>query len=252
MLATEREFGADLPVQVLFGTRAGAELAVAAAGPTLAEGYAELCARAHALVAVDSALKPLLAAGIVPAWVVTQDAHAEGMRRVFDVPRVDLARTALVYFPETPRAVLAAWPGPRFAARGASELERGLPDPRGCARLFASGSVLHPAVDLAVRLGAARVVLHGADFALCGGASHVAGSAWQFDWARTGASAWVLDAAGARVPSLPNLVGYLRDLERYLEGRPEVEFVSRSARGAAIRGAPHRPPTADQEAARVA
>jgi hypothetical protein len=216
-----RRFASDPPVAELFGTRPGARLCVAAAGPTLARHYAELRERAHELVAVDAALRPLLAAGVVPALVVTQDAHPEGMRRVFDVRDERLARVPLVYGADTPPEVLAAWPGPRHADRDA---------------LFSSGSVLHPAVDLAVRLGAREVALFGADFALVGGASHVAGCAWSFRGEVVPGSAWVLDGDGERVASLPNLVGYLRDLERYVARHPRVDFVVRARAGAAIRG----------------
>jgi len=232
----ERRFAGDRDVGELFGSRAGASLCVAAAGPTLARHYDELRLRAGELVAVDAALKPLLAAGVAPAFVVTQDPHEEGMRRVFDVPRAALAYARLVYFPEVPPEVLAAWPGERRAARGQGELHELAPNPKRRATLFSSGSVLHPAVDLAVRLGARRVELFGADFALTGGASHVAGSAWSFEWERHGGAAWVLDGHGRRVPSLPNLVGYLRDFERYVAAHPEVEFVSRARDGATIRG----------------
>lgn len=235
--ANEQRFAADRDVGELFGSRAGASLCVAAAGPTLARHYAELRARAADLVAVDAALKPLLEAGIVPAFALTQDPHAEGMRRVFALPRAGLERCRLVYFPEVVPEVLADWPGERRAARGTSELHRSAPNAHGRSTLFSSGSVLHPAVDLAVRLGARRVELFGADFALVGGASHVRGSAWQFQWDQWPGAAWVLDSAGRRVPSLPNLVGYLRDLERYIALHPEVEWVARAADSAAIRGA---------------
>ena len=73
------------------------------------------------------------------------------------------------------------------------------------------------------------------NFALPGGRSHVEGAAWS----RTldvGARPWVLDGHGRRVPSLPNLVGYLRDLERYIAHHSRVRFVNGSRDGAAIRG----------------
>ncbi len=172
----------------------------------------------------------------MPAFVLTQDAHAEGMRRVFEVPRAGLEGCCLVYFPEVAPQVLASWPGERRAARGTGERHRRAPNPARRSTLWSSGSVVHPAVDLAVRLGARRVELFGADFAMPGGQSHVQGSAWQFRWEHGPGTAWVHDGAGRRVPSLPNLVGYLRDLERYVAAHPEVEFVTRARDGAAIRG----------------
>ncbi|MEQ1892880.1 MAG: 6-hydroxymethylpterin diphosphokinase MptE-like protein [Planctomycetota bacterium] len=230
-------FGTDASVDAEFGSRPGASLCLAAAGPTLAEHYEELRARAQELVAVDAALKPLLAAGIVPAFVVTQDPHEEGMRRVFAVAHAGLAHSTLVYFPEVFTGVMERWPGPRRRAWSESALHARCAERRPSATLFASGSVIHPAADLCVRLGARRVELFGADFALCGGQSHVRGAAWERAITAAEAGAWVLDVRGARVPSLPNLVGYLRDFERYLAGHPEVEWRQRSRAGAAIAGA---------------
>jgi hypothetical protein len=230
-------FEGDEGVETLFGTRAGATLCLAAAGPTLADHYDELRARAHELVAVDAALKPLLAADIVPAFVLTQDPHEEGMRRVFAVEHAGLAQSTLVYFPEVFTGVMERWPGPRRLAWSASALNARCAERRPAATLFTSGSVVHPAADLCVRLGARRVELFGADFALCGGRSHAPGAAWERAITAKEAGAWVLDVRGARVPSLPNLVGYLRDFERYLARHPKVEWLQRSRHGAAIAGA---------------
>jgi len=223
----ERRFRHDGGISELGGTRPGATLCVAAAGPTLARHYEELRARRRELIAVDAALKPLLAAGVAPEFVVTQDGHEEGMRRLFDVPAAGLEACTLVYFPATPPEVLARWPGMRRAVRA---------DPGQEPALFGSGSVVHPAVDLAVRLGARRIELFGADFATPGGQSHVAGSGWQFRYEQGGWTRWVLDGHGRRVPSLPNLIGYLRDLERYIARHPEVAWINRSRDGATILG----------------
>jgi len=139
------------------------------------------------------------------------------------------------------RDVLLRWPGPRcaFYERSAryAALARDLPR----AVLATSGSVIHPAVDLAVRLGASEVRFSGMDFAHVGGRSHASGShhARRDSGADIRAGAWVLDGHGRRVPSLPNLVGYLRDLERYLARTPGVRFVNLSSAGARIAGAPH-------------
>jgi hypothetical protein len=225
----------------LFGRHAGCVAWVAGAGPTLGEQLARLAARpaTEPLIAVDAALQPLLAAGVVPDAVVTLDAHREHQLRLFAGDLDACRRTPLAFAPFVHADVIARWPGPKLAFYEASpryaELAAKLPR----ATLFASGSVIHPAVDLAVRMGAAEVRFAGMDFANVGGRSHAAGAAYAREQAGGGnrAGAWVLDGAGERVPSLPNLVGYLRDLERYLAREPNVRFVNLSRAGARIEGA---------------
>lgn len=237
--ANEARFGADPDVGELFDRARGSTWCVAAAGPTLGQHLDELRRRSTALVAVDAALGSLLAAGVRPALVVTQDPHPLGPPRFFDRDLTGLETSTLCYFPTVDPAVPALWPGRRVVARDASDFwTRAAGPSRRRTALFSSGSVLHPAVDLARRMGARRIELLGADFAHVGGASHVAGFPWRREGHSEAARHWVLDGHGRRVPTLPNLIGYLRDLERYVAAHPEVEFVNRSADGAAIRGVP--------------
>ena len=235
----------------LFGTRSGATVRVAAAGPTLGDHYRRLREDPVPLVAVDAALRPLLAADVVPHIVVSIDGHREGMRRVFDVDDERLRDTILVYMPVVSHAVLTGWPGPRCVAYDGSPRYAALRTELPRAELFASGSVAHPAVDLAVRMGARRVELLGCDFATPRGRTHVEGCAWEWGHRTGWATSWVLDGHGRRVASVPNLVGYLRDLEGYIErcldGRASaIEFVNGSRDGARIAG------TRDLEEARAA
>ena len=228
----------DGDAAALFGTRPGASIDVAGAGPSLAGALERLRARPrHAtLVAVDAALRTLLDGGVRPDVVLSMDLDERALERMLAVTAEEARGCTLVYVPVVARPVLEAWPGPRLACYGehgrfdtlASELPR--------ARLWSAGSVLHAAVDLAVRAGAARIELWGADFAVPGGHSHAAGFAWrkQLDVARLPR---VPNGRGEEVPTLPNLKGYLRDLERYIARHPEVEFVNHSREGARIAGA---------------
>lgn len=223
----------------LFGTRGGQTIYVAAAGPTLSDHYPRLRQRRDEifLLAVDTAVRPLAAAGIRPDLVVCVDGSRDEVLALFQ--GFDLAgftQTPLVYFPRVHRDVLTLWPGPRFAAYAASPIYRDLARRFPRAQLFSSGSVLHPTVDLAVRMGAAQVVLLGADFAYPRGQSHVSGSAHarQRDDSVTGH--WVLDGSGQRIATAPNLRGFLRDLESYITCHTAVSFVNGSKKGARILG----------------
>ena len=233
--ANRTRFGADEDVARLFGTRRGATVWVAAAGPSLAEHAERFATRAPdtLLVAVDGALRPLVELGARPDVVLAMDLDRRALKGMLAAEPRTLAGVTLVWDPVVHADVLADWPGERLAAR----MHPGHDPELGKARLWSSGSVLHPAVDLAVRAGASRVVLFGADFATPAGASHVRGFVWRKELVDRGdRGPFVLDGHGARVPSLPNLVGYLRDLERYIARHPSVRFVNASRAGARIAG----------------
>ncbi len=228
----------DGDVAELFGTRVGACCQVVAAGPSLPAQLERLRTR-HArepLIAVDAALRTLLDGGLRPDVVVSMDLDQAALARLLAASPAEARRCRLVYFPVVAREVLEAWPGPRLAAYGehARYTELFAELPRG--RLWSAGSVLHAAVDLAVRMGAARVALSGADFAVLGGQSHAAGFAWRKELDVTRLPR-VQNGHGREVPTLPNLRGYLRDLERYIARHGEVEFVNQSRDGARIAGA---------------
>ena len=233
---------ADGDVAELFGTRRGASLFVAAAGPSLSDHFDLLRARGdRPLLAVDGALRALLAAGVRPDIVLTMDAHRQGPEVLLAVEPAAVADTVLVYDPVVHRAALEAWGGRRLVMYGPgprhAELRRTLP--KGV--LWSSGSVTHAAAALAVEMGAAEVTFCGADFATLDGESHVQGFAWKKQLADRGAGGpRVANAAGEMVPSLPNLIGYLRDLERFLAHHPEVRWVNAGRRGARIAGTIHR------------
>lgn len=233
----------DARVSSLFGSRQGANLHLAAAGPTLSRSFDLLRERpaAEPLIAVDAALAPLLAQGIVPDFVVCVDASRKGILPYFSGELAACRAATLVYLPVVHADVLERWPGRRLLALSRDARYSALAQAAPQDVLFVSGSVLHPAVDLAVRLGARTVELHGVDLCFPAGQSHVAGAAHAHevaDWMQRGV--WVLDGNGERVPTLPNLRGYLRDLEAFLERHPEVAFSKRCREGARIEGVAYR------------
>jgi len=230
----------DGDVSELFDTRRGETVLVAAAGPTLSDHFERLRAirRDRLLIAVDAALQPLLGAGIRPQVVVAADSHELGLSRIFEVDPDDLEGMLLAYDPVVHPPVLERWPGRRLAFYRDHPRYAALRDEQPKADLWTSGSVLHAAVDLAVRAGASRVELLGADFANLHGRSHVSGAAWERSvGARRGREHWLANGRGERVPTQPNLIGYLRDLERYVARHPDVTFVQTSPESAAIAGA---------------
>ncbi len=237
--ANREHVATDRDVTELFGSRLHQTVFLAGAGPTLADDYELLRGRKSPLVAVDGALRALLQAGIVPDVVVTVDDHPIGIPRLFDADLSALAGSALVYFPVVAESVIAKWPGRRYVAYGFHARWSGLAAelPRG--RLWASGSVTHVAVDLAVKMGAAEIVLFGCDFGFARGRTHVAGNPYDVPAESAGVpGVWVTDVGGGRLATLPNLTTYLRELERYVRAHPEVSFFNASRAGAVIEGVP--------------
>jgi hypothetical protein len=221
----------------LFNKRSGATIMVAAAGPSLTPNLERVAAHRDRfpLVAVNSALKPLAREGIVPdvAVVIDSDPKIISCFEGYDLER--FRGVPLVYFPRVPNAVPAIWPGPRLVAYSGHASYEAISKkyPRG--RLFSSGSVLHTAVDLAVRMGAAEVILFGADLAFPGGIRYARGAGWQESEAG-GMQHWVLDGHGNQVDTTAAFRGYLRDLESYIKAKPGVRFFNSSLDGARING----------------
>lgn len=231
----------DRDVAELFGSHPGCEALVVATGPTLARHYARLQQimaqpLRSLLICVDTAYRPLREQGIRPDFIVSTDINIHGGILLPE----ESDSVGLVYFPMVSPEVLLAWKGPRYGAYSASPLyeeERGLL-PRG--ELFSSGSVLHPAVDLAVKMGASRVTLLGADFAFIGSQTHAGWPAGLLTPANM-SQHWVLNGHGQRVTTLLNFRSYLCYLERYITAHPEVQFFNTCREGALIDGADYDP-----------
>ncbi len=228
----------DADVAELFDSRRGCTAMIAAAGPTLEEHYRRLRSRTadHCLIAVDAALKPLLENGVTPDIVISIDGRRDTMLAFLDVAPASVSGIPLVYFPVVHPDALRSWSAPRYAAYSSAPLYQELARviPRG--ELFANGTVLHPAVDLAVRMGARSVQLYGADLSYPGGISHVRGAVVAARVVSSDGRAWVADCNGNRIPTDLNLRGFLRDLERYIARHPEVRFINAGTRGACIKG----------------
>lgn len=227
----------DRDVAELFGSREGQSAFVIATGPTL-QGHLPALKRVREqagrplFIAVDTAYKPLLAAGIEPDIVVSVDHKI----RLHHLPPEASATTALVYMPMLDIDTVAGWCGPRYAAYSDSALYGRVRGelPRG--HLFVGGSVIHPAADLAVKMGMGRITLFGADFAFPGNRTHTGWDDGVLGPQVAVARHWVLDGQGQRVRTQLNFRGYLIELERFIARHPGVAFFNTSRAGALIAG----------------
>ncbi|NOZ52519.1 MAG: DUF115 domain-containing protein [Gammaproteobacteria bacterium] len=250
----------DNDVAVLFDRYASVpelEAFVIAAGPSLTDNLAvikKIRGKASVLIVVDAALSVLRRAGITPDVVVSIDCALETIVRYFDfggVPKTNIdsndsvyaddesqyTNIPLVYFPVVYKEALLKWPGPRYVAYSSSssiyqEVARQLPR----TQLYSSGTVVHPAVDLAVKMGSKNIYFFGVDFSFPNGVSHVDGVSGAERMNETVCSSQVMNGYGHLVPSRPNMLAYLHDLERYIANHKTINFINMSRQGAVIKG----------------
>lgn len=233
---------ADADVMELFDTQVGRHIYVIGTGPTLEQQFTKLLAIQNQsprpfFISVDTAYRPLLEHGIKPDLVVTVDKNINARH----LPVAGSDDLPLVYVPMSDPSVLEGWKGKRYAAYSASPIYAVLRQQISKAQLNVGGSVMHPAVDLAVKMGAATVTLFGADFAFPMNKTHAGWNDGDLGPGAHLAKHWVLDGHGQRVKTQLNFRGYLNVLERYIADHPQVRFLNSSRAGAMIAGTTYDP-----------
>lgn len=229
----------DLPVQTLFNSLGAArDVFVIATGPSLEQHYGYLRQRqqqndAPLLICLDTAVVGLLNEKIRPDIIITRD-------HLIDLTHLPCdkltAATKLVYFPLTNPVLLQHFPGRRYVALSDGAVFNSVRKHLAAASLFSYGSVIHPAVDLAVKMGAKRVTLFGADFAFSHNKTHANWADGSIGIVYNDATEVVVNGFGEKVPTLRNLLTYLTGLERYIASQPAVMFFNTSKAGAVIAG----------------
>ncbi len=227
----------DGDVASLFHTQDKNTILVAAAGPSLSQQLDRIrqYRNRYPLIAVNSALRPLTQAGITPDVVLVIDPDPKILASFQSFDLTPFHNVPLIYSPRVPREVLEAWPGPRLAAYSAHGCYEAVRKTHPKGDLFSSGSALHSAVDLGVKMGAEAIVLLGSDLAFPKGQRYANGAGWGEQDAG-GAKHWVLDGHGQKIETTPAFRGYLRDLETYIHHHPNVRFYNTSLDGAHIQG----------------
>ncbi len=207
----------------LVGLFRGAPALLVAAGPSLDRNLPEII-RLHdraLVVAVDTALRPLLAAGVQPHLVVAVDPTEANARHLTDLP--PCPGTYLVAEGSVDPEALRHFDGHTFFFRVGDHhpwpwlREQGIE--RG--RLRAWGSVLTTAFDLALGMGCDPIVFAGADLAYTDGRPYARGTTFEEDWRRE--QAW-----GRTLEEIWRIA---------LDTRPAVEEVG--VGGHTVRTAPH-------------
>jgi hypothetical protein len=178
----------------LFERFTGVPIVLAAAGPSLNRNVEEIREwRDRAvIVAVDTALRPLLASGMAPDFVVAVDPAPANARHLVDLP--PCPSTALVAEASIDPASFEAFAGRSFLFN--VDMHEPWPwlESTGVrlGRLRAWGSVITTAFDLVVRMGGDPAILIGADLAYTDGRPYCRGTTYETDWAEAVANGWSL------------------------------------------------------------
>lgn len=186
------------------------------------------------IIAVDTALKPLLQKSIRPDIVVTMDAAINENHLLPAQSR----GINLVYFPRLASEVLTGWQGKRFVAYGKNALYDSLRAITPHSTIYTGGSVLHPAVDLAVKLDAKEVFLIGCDLSFPNNKTHTGWADGELNMhiASQAAHQWVLNNRGDKVTTSLSFISYIDALEAYIQVHPNTCFYTTSAFGVKIKG----------------
>ncbi|MCZ0863816.1 DUF115 domain-containing protein [Dasania sp. GY-19] len=226
----------DNDVQSLFNSRRHSKAFVIGTGPSLERCYTYIksaCKNENILIiAVDTAFKALTANSIKPDIVVTVDEetntnelspqHSEGI--------------SLVYFPRTNINVLSAWRGKRYTSYSTSPAYNRISETHPKGRLYSGGSVIHPAVDLAVKMGANSITLFGCDFGFHSNKTHAEWKEGELGLDYTNNQGQVKNGYGEMIATVPNFRSYLCNLENYIKLHPHITFYNSCRYGALIAG----------------
>ncbi|HWI19763.1 MAG TPA: 6-hydroxymethylpterin diphosphokinase MptE-like protein [Vicinamibacterales bacterium] len=196
-------------VRVLHSAFVGVPAIVVAAGPSLDENLPHIIAHREVaiVVAVDTALRPLLGAGVQPDLVVAVDPSEANANHLVDLP--PCPATYLVAEGSLDPEALRHFAGRTFTCRIADHhpwpwlraegVDRGL--------LRAWGSVLTTAFDLALKMGCGPIAFAGADLAYTRGRPYARGTTYEESWQQEVAWGSTLEQAwSARLADWPETI----------------------------------------------
>lgn len=215
---------------------------IVSAGPSLEKNVKELKAAEGKsfLIVVDTALKPVLNAGITPDISVIVDPHKPlilfNNEKIKDIPMVashqahykvlEKQQAPIFYFGQPTEYISSFYR--KYAGLVAEGLDTG-------------GSVAHNAFSLASYLGFQTIILVGQDLAFSGEKSHAEGAyTKKVDrnlMLETSESCMVEDIYGNMVETMKNMEVYLRWFEKQFSIHPELKVIDATEGGAKKKGA---------------
>jgi hypothetical protein len=247
-VANFRRIAAMPGVKSLARRFAGVPCALVSAGPSLDRNIHELRAFQHRvlILSADTALKPLLAAGIEPAFVMTADPRRDNYLHLKDAGTRDALLVAeATAYPDSleefaGRALACTFEGSSLATFGEVFTAKG--------KLRAWGSVATMCLDFALLLGCDPILFLGQDLAFSEGRTYCSGLHWEHAWfagvhtpeewedrqAAILAQSKLVgaeDAFGYPVASTDKLLSYWNWIAAEIEKHPQVRFINATEGG---------------------
>lgn len=211
---------------------------IIAAGPSLDRNMHELkkVGDDAVILATGTVLKKLLAAGIQPDYVIVIDA---GKTTYVQTKDVQVDTVPLLYLSTVYYQIPSEYPGEKYVIlqRDYSKSEE-FAQEHGYETYETGGSVMTTALDLCIRMGAACIVLVGADLAYTGHRNHAADTAYAEEVVTEQNTCMVEDVYGGQVMTAKNLNIYRRWIENRIrrETSSDIRFVDATEGGARIHG----------------
>jgi len=231
------EYQRDADAGGLFGRFPNIPLVIVSAGPSLdrnagdLRGYEDRCV----ILAVDTALRPLLSAGIEPHAVIIGDASELNARHVvgampdnaYLIAEQAIHQSALQSATRRFLFGLGLFPDPLFSKFGF-----------GKSRIDAWGSVATTALDLACRMGANPIIFVGQDFGYSGNREYASNTIFHgasFD-ASVAGKARSRDIWGEQIYSTENLIAYRDYFVRRAKQAPDTRLINATEGGILTQG----------------
>ncbi len=218
----------DQHVVKIFGSAAGSHIVLVGGGPTVAgelDWLRQVKTDGALVVAASTALRFLLDSGVTPDYCVNIDTLPEQIKHLDGVSDETTAQISLVYHPTVNPEFVSRWKGKRFYYGNSADL-------------YTSGTVMHTAADLAVKLGAKRITMLGCDFCYPEMQSHVPGVFDAKDLKMRPTLLETIDGNGNRAYTDFNLAQYHRHMEDYIaQAGKGVQWFKRGRLGVTVRGA---------------
>lgn len=231
------DYQCDADAGGLFGRFQDVPVVIVSAGPSLDHNIADLRGFEDRcfILAVDTALRPLLAAGITPHAVIIADASEVNAKHVVGaMPESAFLIAEQAVHPSALQAAtrrflfgLGLFPDPLFAKFGF-----------GKSRIEAWGSVATTALDLACRMGAGPVIFVGQDFAYSWNREYASNTIFHGSYSDVSVcgTARSRDIRGEEVYTTENLIAYRDYFVRRMKQSPDIRFINATEGGILTQG----------------